>query len=275
MTESKIRRYLAEHPTTRDAIHSVVLNKGVITGSDLVDKHLVPMIDAIYAELTAEVSPGTLSADQAAMYILELGVFARYNSDFLRRAASSVEGFCFELAHELRRNHLEEGGDRGRIPAHYTLYSGALLADLGLLINGHVPAPETETLVSLHDWMVEGSSPSRILGGYYATEGVAIHETVLLKAITDRYGDLTVGKHSGELPNLDYYYALHLDDDHEASEVAGLSVEAAHIEGIAQFIRKADTYHFDLPQVLDGWLQIAEGMTQWWAALIVRARQLP
>ncbi len=39
----------------------------------------------------------------------------------------------------------EEGGERGQLPAHYILYTRALLADLGLLVNGHVPADETAT----------------------------------------------------------------------------------------------------------------------------------
>lgn len=105
------------------------------------------------------------------MYIEELSVFARYNAQFLKRAATTVEGFCPELAHELRRNHLEEGGERGKVPAHYVLYSNALLSDLGLLVNGHVPAPETHLLITLHQAMIDSHMPSSIAGSYYATRG--------------------------------------------------------------------------------------------------------
>jgi hypothetical protein len=271
---SKVTQYLDEHSDTRAVLTDILLNRPAISGADLVGKHLAPMMDALFAWITAEVAPHTLSQRQAAHYILELSVFARYNSDFLHRAADTVQGGCMELAHELRRNHLEEGGERGRVPAHYTLYSAALLGDLGLRVNGHVPAPETVTLVSLHDWLVNGSSISRICGGYYATEGVAIAETELLRAITDRYGELTAGTRSGQLPRLDYYYALHLDQEHDAATVAGLSVEAAHIEGIARFIRHHDLFALDLPQIVDGWMQILEGMAQWWTDLATRARTL-
>ncbi|MBF6302753.1 DUF3865 domain-containing protein [Nocardia amamiensis] len=274
MTTSMVKRYLDEHPDTKAAITSVLLNKPEVSGNDLVDTHMAPMVAALYEQITAAVSPATLTQDQAALYIRELSVFARYNSDFLRQAADTVQGGCMELAHEFRRNHLEEGGERGKVPAHYTLYSGALLADLGLLVNGHLPAPETLTLVSLHDWLVIGSSVSRICGGYYATEGVAIDETELLRAITDRYAELTVGAEA-ELQNLDYYYSLHLDEGHEAAAVDGLSVEAAHIEGIARFIREYQLFGLDLPQIVDGWLQILEGMIAWWSQLTDRAATLP
>ncbi|MGH3797373.1 MAG: DUF3865 domain-containing protein [Pseudonocardiaceae bacterium] len=275
MHTSTVQQYLDEHRDTRTVIRNILLNEPDVSGDDLVDKHLAPMMDGIFKQIRAEVFPGTLSKQQAAHYILELSVFARYNSDFLRRAADTVQGACMELAHEFRRNHLEEGGERGKIPAHYTLYSGALLTDLGLLVNGHVPASETVTMVSLHDWLVNGSSVSRICGGYYATEGVAINETELLRSITDRYGELTIGKRSGQLPDLDYYYALHLDEGHEAATVDGLSVEAAHIEGIARFIRHHRTFGLDLPQIVDGWLQILEGMARWWSDLAARAHTLP
>ncbi|WP_067904803.1 DUF3865 domain-containing protein [Nocardia vaccinii] len=271
---SKVQGYLEHNPGTKAAITSVLLNTPEVSGNDLVDKHMVPMVAALFEQITAEVSPAGLSKDQAALYIRELSVFARYNSDFLRQAADTVQGGCMELAHEFRRNHLEEGGERGKVPAHYTLYSGALLADLGLLVNGHLPAPETLTLVSLHDWLVIGSSVSRICGGYYATEGVAIDETELLRKITDRYAALTVGGGT-ELPHLDYYYSLHLDESHEAAAVDGMSVEAAHIEGIARFIREYQLFGLDLSQILDGWLQILEGMTAWWSQLATRAGTLP
>jgi len=112
-TSSKVQRYLDQHPDIKAAITSVLLNKTEVSGNDLVDKHMVPMVAALFEEITAEVSPATLSKDQAAVYILELSVFARYNSDFLRQAADTVQGGCMELAHEFRRNHLEEGGERG------------------------------------------------------------------------------------------------------------------------------------------------------------------
>jgi hypothetical protein len=57
-------------------------------------------------------------------------------------------------------------------------------------------------------------------------------------------------------------------------QVGGLSVEAAHIEGLAQFIRKSDLYGFDLPQAVEGFLQIFNAMTHWWTQLAYRARDL-
>ncbi|MEU0222685.1 DUF3865 domain-containing protein, partial [Streptomyces sp. NPDC006265] len=198
----------------------------------------------------------------------------RYNAQFLKAAATSVEGFCPELAHELRRNHLEEGGERGKVPAHYVLYTNALLSDLGLLVNGHVPATETETLVNLHQWMVGSHMPSFIAGAYYATEAVAIAETEILRDITNRYGELTIRRTGSELKALHYYYELHLDDEHEAAQVGGMSVEAAHIEGLARFIKESELFHIDLPQALDGWLTITEGMTHWWAQLAHRASEM-
>jgi len=215
----------------------------------------------------------TLSARAARHYILELSVFARFNSQFLRRAATSVEGFVFELAHELRRNHLEEGGERGKLPAHYVVYSSALLKDLDLMVNGHVPSSPTQMLVFLHHVLVDSHCPSTICGAYYATEGVAIDETRLLQQITNRYGDLTLGKVGAELPHLHYYYALHLDQEHEAAS-HGVSVEQGHMEGIARFIRDYRTYNLELPQICDGFLQMLEAMAAWWTLLSVAARAL-
>ena len=212
--------------------------------------------------------------DQHCFFRQELGVFARYNAQFLKLAADTVAGFSPELAHELRRNYLEEGGERGKVPAHYILYTNALLADLGLLVNGHVPAAETVTLVVLHQVLVNSHMPSVIAGGYYATEGVAIAETEILRDITNRYGQLTSGTSGKDLKALTYYYDLHLDEDHEAAQVGGLSVEAAHIEGLAQFIRKSELYGLDLPQATEGFLQIFNGMTHWWTQLAYRARDL-
>ncbi|WP_284741672.1 DUF3865 domain-containing protein [Amycolatopsis sp. RTGN1] len=270
---SYVHAYLNVHPETREVVKGALL--GTFTsGQDLVEKHLAPMIDWVYEQIADQVGASELNAAQARMYIEELSVFARYNAQFLKQAATAVEGFCPELAHELRRNHLEEGGERGKIPAHFVLYSRALLADLGLLVNGHVPAAETLTLVALHQFMVGSHMPSSIAGSYYATEAVAIAETEILRDITDRYGLLTIQASGSELPQLDYYYRLHLDDDHEGTQVAGLSVEAAHIEGLAQFIKKSELFHIDLPQALDGFLQILEAMADWWAQLIRRSQEM-
>jgi len=270
---SLVETYLDTHPETRHYLHSTLMGK-LRSGDDLVDKHLAPMIDAVYRQIRDLVDPGTLTQAQARMYIEELAVFARYNAQFLKLAADTVAGFSPELAHELRRNYLEEGGERGKVPAHYILYTNALLSDLGLLVNGHVPAPETATLVLLHQVLVNSHMPGIIAGGYYATEGVAIAETEILRDITNRYGQLTSGTSGKDLKALTYYYDLHLDEDHEAAQVGGLSVEAAHIEGLAQFIRKNDLYGFDLPQTTEGFLQIFNGMTHWWTQLAYRARDL-
>lgn len=270
---SLIQAYLKTNPETRSSVHGTLLGK-LTNGNALVTAHLSPMIDWVYGKIADQVGAAELTVDQARMYIEELSVFARYNAQYLKAAATSVEGFCPELAHELRRNHLEEGGERGKVPAHYVLYTNALLSDLGLLVNGHVPAPETETLVNLHQWMVGSHMPSHIAGAYYATEAVAIAETEILRDITNRYGELTIQRSSSDLKNLHYYYELHLDDEHEAAQVGGLSVEAAHIEGLARFIKESELFHIDLPQALDGFLTIAEGMTHWWAQLAHRAREM-
>ncbi|MEU1813440.1 DUF3865 domain-containing protein [Micromonospora aurantiaca (nom. illeg.)] len=268
-----VENYLSDHPETRHYLHAVLMGK-LTSGDDLVTAHLAPMIDSVYQQIRHMVDPGNLNQTQAHMYIAELAVFARYNAQFLRLAADTVAGYCPELAHELRRNYLEEGGERGKVPAHYILYTRALLADLGLLVNGHVPADETAKLVLLHQVMVNSHMPSVIAGGYYATEGVAIAETEILRDITDRYGRLTSQASGRNLPALDYYYRLHLDDEHEAAQIGGLSVEAAHIEGLAQFIRNSDLYGLDLPQAVEGFLQIFNGMTDWWTQLAHRARNL-
>ena len=76
------------------------------------------------------------------------------------------------------------------------------------------------------------------------------------------------------LPRLDYYYFLHLDEDHEAASVDGLSVEAAHIEGIARFIRESELFNLNLPQIRDGFLQIMEGMAHWWTELTSRSQEM-
>lgn len=270
---SLVHAYLKAFPETRSAINATLLGN-FTSGDDLVDKHLTPMIAWVYGNIANQVAPSKLTEAQARMYIEELSVFARYNAQFLKAAATGVEGFCPEVAHELRRNHLEEGGERGKVPAHYVLYSNALLADLGLLVNGHVPAPETAQLVDAHQWMVGSHMPSLIAGSYYATEAVAIAETEILRDITNRYGELTIQCSGSELKNLHYYYDLHLDERHEATQVDGLSVEAAHIEGLARFIKQSELFHIDLPQAVDGFLQILEAMTHWWTQLAHRAREM-
>ncbi|GAB2882052.1 hypothetical protein GCM10027074_57960 [Streptomyces deserti] len=270
---SLVQAYLAANPETRSAVHGTLLGN-FASGEALVTKHLAPMIDSIYETIADQVGAAQLNQQQARMYIEELSVFARYNAQFLKAAATSVEGFCPELAHELRRNHLEEGGERGKVPAHYVLYTNALLSDLGLLVNGHVPVTETALLVDLHQWMVGSHMPSLIAGAYYATEAVAIAETEILRDITSRYGELTIQRSGSDLKNLHYYYELHLDDEHEAAQVDGLSVEAAHIEGLARFIKESELFHINLPQALDGFLTITEGMTHWWTQLAHRAREM-
>jgi len=270
---SLVHAYLKANPETQSAVNGTLLGK-FTSGTALVTAHLAPLVGWTYARIAEKVGAADLNEAQARMYIEELSVFARYNAQYLKAAATAVEGYCPELAHELRRNHLEEGGERGKVPAHYVLYTNALLSDLGLLVNGHVPAPETETLVNLHQWMVGSHMPSHIAGAYYATEAVAIAETEILRDITNRYGELTIGRSGSELKALHYYYDLHLDDEHEAAQVGGMSVEAAHIEGLARFIKESELFHIDLPQALDGWLTITEGMTHWWAQLARRASEM-
>nr|WP_024126780.1 DUF3865 domain-containing protein [Streptomyces sp. F2]AHE39517.1 Hypothetical protein pFRL4_284c [Streptomyces sp. F2] len=270
---SLVQAYLKAHPETQSAVNGTLLGN-FTSGTALVTAHLAPLVDWAYERIAEKVGAADLNERQARMYIEELSVFARYNAQYLKAAATAVEGYCPELAHELRRNHLEEGGERGKVPAHYVLYTNALLSDLGLLVNGQVPAPETETLVNLHQWMVGSHMPSHIAGAYYATEAVAIAETEILRDITNRYGELTTGRSGSELKALHYYYELHLDDEHEAAQVSGMSVEAAHIEGLARFIKESETFHIDLPQALDGWLTITEGMTHWWAQLAHRASEM-
>ncbi|MFF7400645.1 DUF3865 domain-containing protein [Streptomyces murinus] len=270
---SLVEAYLNANPETCGYIHATL--QGIRTsGDDLVDKHLKPMIDTVYRQIRTLVGPGTLTKAQARMYIAELAVFARHNAQFLRLAAAQVYSSCPALGHEFDRNFLEEGGEPGKIPAHYILYTRALLADLGLLVNGHVPADETAKLVLQHQVLVNSHMTGLIAGGYYATEGVAVAETEILRDITDRYGELTVGACGAKLKNLDFYYRLHLDESHEAAQVGGMSVEEAHIEGLAHFIRKSDLFHLDLPQSLEGFLQIFNAMAHWWTQLALRAREL-
>ncbi|MDH6111417.1 hypothetical protein P3T36_004571 [Kitasatospora sp. MAP12-15] len=269
---SLVEEYFNAVPETRSFINATLLGKQT-SGDTLVDKHLTPMIDWVYRQIHQLVDPANLTLAQARMYIAELAVFARYNAQFLRTAANTVDGACPALAHELRRNFLEEGGEPGKVAAHYILYTNALLSDLGLLVNGHVPATETTTLIVLHDVMVNSHMPGVIAGGYYATEGVAVVETEILRDITNRYGELTNEATGADLPALHYYYELHLDEGHEAAQ-GGLSVEAAHIEGLARFIRESDLHNLDLPQITEGYLQIFNAMAHWWTQLAYRARNM-
>lgn len=268
-----VDEYLETHPETRTAVHCA-LQGTFSSGKDLVELHLVPMIEWIYARIEELVDPENLTAPQAELFIQELSVFARHNAQFLKQAADSVEGYLPELAHEFRRNFLEEGGERGKVPAHYVLYSTALLSDLGLLVNGRLPLPETQLLLQQHQLLVTSHMPSLICGGYYATEGVAIRETEILYAITNRYGAETGAGTGEQLKNLDYYYRLHLDEEHDAAAVKGLSVEAAHIEGIARFIKEGELFHVDLPQALTGFLTILQAMAHWWTQLAARSQEM-
>jgi hypothetical protein len=271
---SKVHAYFNAHPGSRRVFAGIISGDlKDFSGSELVDAHMNPMIDWIFARIREEVDAPQLSAGAALHFINELSVFARFNSQFLRRAASSVEGHVFELAHEFRRNHLEEGGERGKLPAHYVLYSAALLRDLDIMVNGFVPGPSTQMLVFLHHVLVDSHSPSTICGAYYATEGVAIDETKLLRDITNRYGQLTRGLSGRDLPNLDYYYELHLNDEHHAAS-KHVSVERGHMEGIARFIRESGRFQLELPQLCDGFLQMLEAMAAWWTQLAVEAHQL-
>jgi hypothetical protein len=272
-TASLVDKYLETNPETRTAIHCGL--QGTFgSGDDLVDRHLVPMIAWVYEQIRELVNPAELNQAQAALYIEQLSVFARHNAQFLRRACNSVEGYLPELAHELYRNFLEEGGERGKVPAHYVLYSNALLSDLGLLVNGKLARPETQLLLQAHQLMIDSHMPSLICGGYYATEGVAIAETEILYEITNRYGELTGAGTGDQLKALNYYYQLHLDEDHDAATVEGLSVEAAHIEGIARFIRASELFHVDIPQALDGFLTILQAMAHWWTQLAERSQEM-
>ncbi|MFF2008542.1 hypothetical protein ACFVWY_05625 [Streptomyces sp. NPDC058195] len=85
-------------------------------------------------------------------------------------------------------------------------------------------------LLVLHERMVNSHPPSALVGGYCATEGVAITETEILRDTIGQYGELAIGASGGQLPKLDHH-RLHLDDDHGAAQVDGLSVEASRIAG--------------------------------------------
>lgn len=270
MSHISIEQLLAAHPAAHKLLTDVLTDPhSTVTGDELVDEVFDVLVADAFQLIGERLRPESLSPAQAELLIRELSVFARYNSPFLHRAAKAVEGACLELAHEFERNRLEEGGERGKLPSHFILYSSAVGAELGLLVNGHLPERETETLIVLHDLLVASDCPSTICGGYYATEGVAIDETIMLRRITSRYAEAAIGKHLADLPRLTYYFELHLDEAHEAAE-GDVSVEQGHIDGIARFIRQSDLFGLELPRVADGFLQILAGMFNWWDSLTQR-----
>ena len=269
---SKVDQYLENHQDVKIFFKSLI--SGAVddnlkdTGNKLVDLYLNPMINEIYHKIRSEVSAENLTKDGASFYIKEISVFARYNSQFLLRASKTITGFCPELAHELMRNHLEEGGERGRLPAHYIVFSSALLKDLDLFVNGYVPQlSTTRTLIWLHDVLSNSHCPSTLLGMYYATEAVAIAETEQLNLITNRLGELLQKGKGKSLPNLSFYFGMHLDEHHSAATQDGMSVELGHQEGIAKFIRQYDLFNFKLPLVLDGFLQMLGILVDQWTEL--------
>ncbi|MFM6270338.1 MAG: hypothetical protein ACKPFA_28165, partial [Dolichospermum sp.] len=118
----------------------------------------------------------------------------------------------------------------------------------------------TRDLLSMIDILSWSHCPSTILGMYYATESVAISETEQLRALTNRLGQLQGG---GKLAKLDNYYRIHLDENHEAA-TEGIAVERGHQDGIARFIREAETFGFLQPQIIDGFLQILHLFVNQW-----------
>ena len=233
----------------------------------LVDDFFDPMIEWVYARIKAELSSDELPSELARLFICELSIFARYNSQFLWTSAEAVRSFCPELAHELFRNHLEEGGERGKLPAHYAIFSNALLADLKILIHSHVPVFKSTTdLVAFHSFMAASPNPSYVLGMYYATEGVAIAETRELRRLTDRYGDVEYGRSGTMLPLLDSYYRLHLDSSFFDGPQG--SVEQSHQDGIAHFVRNLYEYGFDRNATVAGFLQMLGLLAFQWSEFI-------
>lgn len=270
---SKIDQYLEQHSETDKLFRSIISEKASIDGNLLVKKHLDPMVKQIYSQIEGEVAARTLTKEGATFYIKEISVFARYNSQFLLRASKTVSGFCPEFAHELMRNHLEEGGERGKLPAHYIVFSSALLKDLDLMVNGYVPQlSTTHTLIWMHDVLSNSHCPSTLLGMYYATEAVAIAETRQLNQITDRLGQL-LKKGSGEkLPNLYFYFGMHLDEEHSAA-TEGKSVEQGHQDGIARFIKQYDLFHFQPALIVDGFLQMLGPLVDQWTEMHLRDKE--
>ncbi|WP_274725038.1 DUF3865 domain-containing protein [Xenorhabdus bovienii] len=225
------------------------------------------MIAIIYNQIKDLINPSNLSQEEAKLYIGELSVFARYNSTMLLRAADNIRGFCPEFAQELTRNFLEEGGERGKLPAHYVVFSGALIADVNFRVNGWMPrTSSTRALISLIDILTWSHCPSTVLGMYYATEAITIAETLLLQDITNRLGQITGRGTGNSLKKLDFYYRMHLDETHSAA-TDNVAVERGHQEGIARFIRDADLFHFQQPQIVDGFLQMLTPFVDQWVEI--------
>lgn len=260
--------YLNKNIPTRNLINSIISEgKAKIDGNELIDKHFDPMIAIIYNQIKDLINPSNLSQEEAKLYIGELSVFARYNSTMLLRAADNIRGFCPEFAQELTRNFLEEGGERGKLPAHYVVFSGALIADLDFRVNGWMPrTSSTRALISLIDILTWSHCPSTVLGMYYATEAIAIAETLLLQDITNRLGQITGQGTGNSLKKLDFYYRMHLDETHSAA-TDNVAVERGHQEGIARFIRDADLFHFQQPQIVDGFLQMLTPFVDQWVEI--------
>ncbi|MDE9482827.1 DUF3865 domain-containing protein [Xenorhabdus bovienii] len=260
--------YLNKNISTGNLINSIISEgKAKVDGSELIDKHFDPMIAIIYNQIKDLINPSNLSQEEAKLYIGELSVFARYNSTMLLRAADNIRGFCPEFAQELTRNFLEEGGERGKLPAHYVVFSGALIADVNFRVNGWMPrTSSTRALISLIDILTWSHCPSTVLGMYYATEAIAIAETLLLQDITNRLGQITGRGTGNSLKKLDFYYRMHLDETHSAA-TDNVAVERGHQEGIARFIRDADLFHFQQPQIVDGFLQMLTPFVDQWVEI--------
>ncbi|BBD70919.1 hypothetical protein NIES4072_73320 [Nostoc commune NIES-4072] len=255
MFVSKIEKFFNENSDSWEVFKGIMCgNPQNLNGEELV-RYMDRMIEYTFDIIETEVSPSSLSAPALLHYINELGVFARHNSQFLKFAAAHSMDAVPEMAAEFIRNFLEEGGNV-EIPAHYELYSSALLKDLDINIIGHYPIACTSELVQIVDLLSRSHSPSIICGAFYATEGVAIRETKLLRDITNAYAAIR-GKTEANLPNLKFYYDLHLDH----------GVEQGHISGIARFICKYERYGLKLPQICDGFLQGMQAMTMWWTSL--------
>lgn len=259
---------LTAMPKTSSLFNEIISSgQAVVDGNVLVNEHFNPMVEWIYDKISESVKASSLEIEQLKLFIGELSIFARYNSTFLLRAADTMRTYCPELAQELTRNFLEEGGERGKLPAHYVIFTGALIKDLKLRVNGWMPrATSTQTLLSLIDILAWSNCPSTILGMYYATEAVATRETEQLRELTNRFGvllDLNILK---DLQNLDFYYHMHLDPEHDAAS-DGIAVETGHQEGIAHFITNAGTFNFMQPQIVDGFLQMLNPFADQWAEL--------
>jgi len=263
-----VDKCLIAKPETASLFDEIISSgHAVVSGDVLINEHFNPMVEWIYDKISESVNAGTLDAEQVKLFIGEISIFARYNSTFLLRAADTVRFFCPELAQELTRNLLEEGGERGKLPSHYVIFTGALIKDLAFRVNGWMPrARATQTLLSLIDILAWSNCPSTILGMYYATEAVATRETEQLRVLTNRLGVLLNRDISTELPNLDFYYDMHLDPKHDAAN-NGVAVEAGHQEGIACFIKKAEMFNFLQPQIVDGFLQMIYPFSDQWAEI--------